>query len=91
MGENVENCPQVSPVQIYVDGTDIKGYNLQWYRSQLAVVTQEPSLFNGTIGENILYGNPEASTEELQDAMVRSGVQSFVSELPDVKLLTTYH
>jgi ABC-type multidrug transport system fused ATPase/permease subunit len=47
--------------QVLIDGVDIKDYNIAALRKQIGYVMQEPILFNMTIKENILYGNPEAS------------------------------
>ena len=49
--------------QVLVDGKDLKNLNLREYRKQIGYVGQEPVLFNMSIKENILYGNPEATDE----------------------------
>ena len=50
---------------LLIDGRDIRYFNLSSYRSQLGVVTQTPFLFDGTVMDNIRYGKPEASDEEV--------------------------
>ena len=51
--------------ELLIDGTDIRYFNLSSYRSQLGVVTQTPFLFDGTVMDNIRYGKPEATDEEV--------------------------
>lgn len=53
--------------QIKVGGIVVKDMNIQWYREQIAIVSQEPRLFDGTVAQNILYGKPDASVEEMED------------------------
>lgn len=66
---------------ILIDGTDIRDFDIDSLRSQIAIVFQENFLFNGTIEENILLGREDATQEEL-DAAVRSAcLENFVSSL----------
>ena len=51
--------------ELLIDGRDIRYFNLSSYRAQLGVVTQTPFLFDGTVMDNIRYGKPEASDEEV--------------------------
>ncbi|MCY3832816.1 MAG: ABC transporter ATP-binding protein [Chloroflexi bacterium] len=51
--------------QLLIDGVDIRNFNLPSYRSKLGVVTQTPFLFDGTVMDNIRYGKPEASDDEV--------------------------
>lgn len=53
---------------VTLDGTDIRKLNIQWLRRQLGLVSQEPVLFACTIKENILYGDPEATQERIEEA-----------------------
>jgi len=69
--------------KIVVDGKDIRDYNVSWYRNQLAVVPQEVLLFGGTILENIAYGNPKASFEEIKQAARLSNSFEFIESFPD--------
>lgn len=69
--------------KIVVDGKDIREYNVSWYRNQLAVVPQEVLLFGGTILENIAYGNPKASFEEIKQAARLSNSLEFIESFPD--------
>jgi ATP-binding cassette subfamily B multidrug efflux pump len=69
--------------QILIDGRDIKDYSLQSLRKNIGVVLQESFLFSSTIKDNISYGNPEASMEEIIDAAKRAQAHDFIIELPD--------
>uniref|UniRef100_A0A1I8MSE5 ABC-type xenobiotic transporter n=1 Tax=Musca domestica TaxID=7370 RepID=A0A1I8MSE5_MUSDO len=68
---------------ILLDDLDIRKYNIQWLRSNMAVVGQEPVLFRGTIAENISYGKPKATQKEIEEAAKAAGVHEFISKLPD--------
>ena len=68
---------------ISIDGTDVRDLQRESFLDQIAVVTQEPFLFDTTIRENILYGRPEAD-EAAFDAAVRTAhVDEFVDQLPE--------
>ncbi|XP_073843183.1 multidrug resistance protein homolog 65-like [Musca autumnalis] len=68
---------------ILLDDLDIRKYNIQWLRSNMAVVGQEPVLFRGTIAENISYGKPKATQKEIEEAAKAAGVHDFISKLPE--------
>ncbi|RMF21915.1 MAG: ABC transporter ATP-binding protein [Deltaproteobacteria bacterium] len=68
---------------VTIDGEKINRFTLDSLREQIAVVLQQPLLFAGTIGENIAYGKPEASQEEIQEAARLAGVDELVARLPD--------
>ncbi|KAM8710574.1 hypothetical protein ACLKA7_017231 [Drosophila subpalustris] len=67
--------------QVLLDGEDVRKYNLKWLRSNIAVVGQEPVLFQGTIGENIRYGKPEATQKEVEDAAKAANAHDFIIAL----------
>ncbi len=69
--------------QILLDGKDIQAMDLSTYRSVFALVPQEVLLFGGTIRENILYGRPEATEEELIHAAKTSNSYDFIQTFPD--------
>lgn len=69
--------------RITIDGQDISAVTLESLRAQISIVSQEPFLFNGTVRENILYGNLEASEEELWAAARAANCHEFISRLPD--------
>lgn len=69
--------------QILWAGKDIEQMDLASYRSQFAIVPQEVMLFGGTIRENILYGRPDATEQEIWDAAQRSNALEFIQQFPD--------
>lgn len=69
--------------EIFVDGKNAEEYNLSKYRKNIAIVPQEILLFGGTIRENILYGKPTATEEELLDASIKSNSFEFIESFPD--------
>lgn len=68
---------------ILIDGQDIRDVTLKSLRDQIGVVLQEPFLFNGTVAENIAYGNPEASLERIVAAARAANAYDFIFEMPD--------
>jgi len=68
---------------IYLDGKDASDYDLSTYRSLFGIVPQEVILFNGTIKENIGYGNPDASEEEIVKAAEKANAMEFISNFPE--------
>lgn len=68
---------------ITIDGIDIRDLSLHSLRSHIAVVFQDNFLFSGSIRENILMGNPEATEEELNQAIESAHLQEMIEELPD--------
>jgi ABC-type multidrug transport system fused ATPase/permease subunit len=73
---------ELSSGRITIDGDDITGLSLESLRSQISVVSQEAFLFNGTIRENILYGRPDASEQELLAASEAANCDEFILRLP---------
>ncbi|XP_034103966.1 multidrug resistance protein homolog 65 [Drosophila albomicans] len=67
--------------QVFVDGEDVRKFNLNWLRSNIAVVGQEPVLFQGTIGENIRHGNPQATQREVEEAAKAANAHNFIIAL----------
>ncbi|NJN32045.1 MAG: ABC transporter ATP-binding protein [Synechococcales cyanobacterium RM1_1_8] len=67
---------------IYIDGEDIRGLDITGYRRRLAIVHQEVDLFNGTILENLTYGNPKASPNEVKQACDIAQVTPILALLP---------
>ena len=68
---------------ITVDGKDIRGLTLKSLRSQIGMVQQDVYLFDGTIKDNIAYGKPGASDEEIIKAAKCVSIHDFIMELPD--------
>ena len=71
----------VTEGSIYVDGVDIRSYALDEYRSHIGFVPQEALLFFGTIAENIAYGKPDATKEEIIDAARAAHAHNFIVRL----------
>jgi ATP-binding cassette subfamily B protein len=69
--------------QILLDGHDLSDYRIADLRRQFAIVLQEPVLFSTTIGENISYGRPGASADEVIAAAEAANVHGFITSLPD--------
>jgi ABC transporter fused permease/ATP-binding protein len=68
---------------ILVDGKPANEYDLTFYRSQMALVPQDVILFGGTIRENILYGKPGASEDEMIEAAKKANAHDFIMSFPD--------
>ena len=69
--------------QITIDGQDVRSFTLKSLRSQIGVVQQDVYLFSGTIRENIAYGKPDASEEEIIMAAKCANIHDFIMELPE--------
>lgn len=67
-----------------LDGHDIRGLNIQWLRSLIGIVEQEPVLFATTIAENIRYGRPGVSMEDIIGAAKQANAYKFIMDLPQV-------
>ena len=72
----------VSDGSIQIDGNDIRGVKVSDYRRNIGLVLQEPFLFFGTIAENIAYGKPEATREEIVSAARAAHAHEFILRLP---------
>jgi ABC-type multidrug transport system fused ATPase/permease subunit len=68
---------------ITIDGQDIADTSLESLRENISVVSQEPFLFNGTVGENIAYGNLDADAGQVNEAAKAANCFEFISELTD--------
>lgn len=68
---------------VKIDGIDIKDMNIHSLRAMMGLVTQDSILFNDTIKNNILVGKPDASDEEIIDALKIANALEFVNDLPD--------
>ena len=68
---------------VLVDGQDVRGLTLKSLRSAIGIVQQDVYLFSGTIRENIAYGKPDATDEEIVEAAKRANIHEFVMGLED--------
>lgn len=71
---------------IKIGNLDVKKADLYWLRSQIGIVSQEPILFDGSIAENIAYGDNsrEVPFNEIIDAATKANIHNFITQLPDV-------
>ncbi|CAI0380114.1 unnamed protein product [Linum tenue] len=79
----IERFYDPSKGAVFIDGQDVKNYNLRWLRSHIAMVSQEPTLFAGTIAENIAYGRENARESEIKKAAVLANAHEFISGMKD--------
>jgi ABC-type multidrug transport system fused ATPase/permease subunit/Ser/Thr protein kinase RdoA (MazF antagonist) len=68
---------------VLVDGQDVRTFTLDSLRAQISMVLQETVLLSGTVAENIAYGRPAATREEIVAAAVRANADEFIDALPD--------
>jgi ATP-binding cassette, subfamily B (MDR/TAP), member 1 len=68
---------------IKIDGYDIKRLQLKCLRGKMGLVSQEHTLFGTSIKENILFGNPEATIEEIYAAAMTANAHNFIEQLPE--------
>ena len=69
--------------EVLIDGLNFKNINLREFRSRVGYVGQEPVLFNQTIRENLLYGNPNATEEQIMKALKNANALKVVEKLPE--------
>ncbi len=69
--------------QVRIDGKDVRKLTLSSLRRQIGIVQQDVYLFNGTIRDNIEYGKPGASMDEIIDAAKKANIHDFIMSLPD--------
>jgi len=69
--------------RILLDGVDLRDYRLADLRAQFAIVLQEPVLFSTSVGENIAYGRPEATADEIIKAAKAANAHDFIADLPN--------
>lgn len=67
--------------KILIDGEDISKYTLKSLRRNIGILQQDVYLFSGTVMENILYGNPQATFDEVVEAAKKAGADGFITEL----------
>ena len=77
------NFYQAQKGEIRIDGNAIADYDLSYLRAQMAYVPQDVLLFSGSIYENIVFGNPNASKAEVESAAKKANAWEFISSFPD--------
>ena len=73
----------VTEGRVTIDGTDVRKLTLESLRSQIGLVSQDVYLFGGSIKDNIAYGKPDATMDEIVDAAKKANIHDFIMELPD--------
>ena len=73
----------VTAGKISLDGHDIRNIGLENLRKQISIVLQDVFLFHGTVRENLLFGNPDASEKEMVAAAITANAQDFIEQLPN--------
>ncbi len=69
--------------KITLDGKDVREINLEDLRRQISIVLQDVFLFHGTVRENLIFGNPDASEEEMVEAAITANAHEFIQQLPN--------
>ena len=73
----------ISGGSLTIDGREVRDYTLDSLRKNIGIVQQDVYLFSGTVYDNIIYGRPDASREEVVEAARKAGAHEFVSALPN--------
>lgn len=73
----------VTEGRVTIDGNDVRKLTLESLRSQIGLVSQDVYLFGGSIKDNIAYGKPDATMDEIVDAAKKANIHHFIMELPD--------
>ena len=73
----------VTEGRVTIDGNDVRKLTLESLRSQIGLVSQDVYLFGGSIKDNIAYGKPNATMDEILDAAKKANIHDFIMELPD--------
>jgi ATP-binding cassette, subfamily B (MDR/TAP), member 1 len=80
----IERFYDVLAGQVLVDGKDISTFNISSYRKHIALVSQEPTLYQGSIRENVMLGttNEDVTQEEIEEACRNANIHDFITSLP---------
>lgn len=78
----VPRFQEVTSGTITIDGKDIRDLTIESLRAQIGIVSQETFLFNGTVVDNLRYGRPDATFEEIQEAARNAMADDFIARLP---------
>lgn len=81
----VENFYHPTNGTVFYKGVDMKSLNIKWLRSQIGLVSQEPTLFDTTIAANIKFGMPEAEATQadIEEAAKEANAHDFIMSFPD--------
>ncbi|CAI0628625.1 unnamed protein product [Linum tenue] len=79
----IQRFYDVEKGSVKVDGVDIRVLDIQWYRRHTALVSQEPVIYSGSIRDNIVFGKPDASENEVVEAARAANAHEFISSLKE--------
>lgn len=79
----IEGLYQPNKGLININNTNLNEANIAHYRKQIGIVQQQPTLFSGSILDNIIYGNSNIEISKVNQALVNVGIDSFINSLPD--------
>ena len=79
----IPNFYKPSNGRIYIDGIDIEDVTLDSLRKSIGIVQQDVYLFNASVRENILYGRPDATEDEIVEAAKRANIHDYIMNMPD--------
>src|SRR6201999_3674495 len=69
--------------RVTIDGADVRDVTIDSLRREIGVIAQDPFLFSATVRENLLFGRPDASDEEIETAARQAQAHEFIERLPD--------
>eukprot|EP00980_Cylindrotheca_fusiformis_P003511 scaffold781_cov132-Cylindrotheca_fusiformis.AAC.30 len=69
--------------KVSYNGDDLKDLNVRWYRNEIGLVSQEPTLFDTTVAENIKFGMPDATQADIEEAAKSANAHDFITKFPD--------
>jgi len=79
----VEEFYHPSKGMVAYNGDDLKELNVPWYRNEIGLVSQEPTLFDATVAENIKFGMSSATQSDIEEAAKKANAHNFIMEFPD--------
>ncbi|KAJ1919837.1 hypothetical protein H4219_001746 [Mycoemilia scoparia] len=68
---------------VFVEDIDVRNWNIKKLRDNMSIVSQEPTLFNLTVAENVSYGKPGATQQDIEQACKEANIYNFIASLPD--------
>ncbi|KAJ3316863.1 ATP-binding cassette, sub-B (MDR TAP), member 8, partial [Boothiomyces sp. JEL0866] len=83
VGQLIEGFYDIDGGKILIDGVDLKEIDIKWLRKHVGYINQEPTLFATSILENIKYGNPDATLDQIYQAAREANADSFIQSFPD--------
>ncbi len=83
LGSLIPRFYDVQAGSVSIDGADVRDVTLTSLRAEIGVVAQDPFLFSATVRENLTFGRPEATAEEVEEAARRAQAHEFIERLPD--------